>query len=254
MKLVQKDIDLRERIILNDLNEENLNSFIDEVKDCILKINFFVDNIDKFSNYEKYHMIDKFCNIVFEPKDYLRILSKEYKEHYVDYIKIKTFMLDKNGNNIEYFGSVTSEYKYLNNHRLNLKEIRNLIRSNKFLILKVNYINEIVKQKCEKYEKHPCLELDINNEYIDENNVLFQYALELFKKEVSTKDILFKLRNYYYKLMRQVKDIIDLKKHKKEELVIIGKKYENAFNKAIENNSIPKIRRIIVNHKKNSIK
>lgn len=257
MKLLLKKINLKENTekdIVNNPTDEDIQKFIDYIKNHLQKIRNIIDNkLECLSNIELYDYLNEIFNIIVEPDDYLKLLSKMYEKHYVKFINFKTNMVDNNGNNIMYFGAITNKINCSINERLSLKNIRSLTNKYDLIVLKTIYYKEDAKiSEKERFENNQFIEVDINNDMINKDSELFIYMIELLRKEILVKDILFNARVYLKELMYQVRSITNLAFiNNDEKLSIIGKKYKRAFEMATNNGYLPKYEKIVVKNRKN---
>ena len=249
MKLKRKKIDLKERTlkgIIDNPNEQKIRDFTNYINLKMKEANYLITHkIENLDTKELYNRLKTFFDIYVNPEDYLKVLSKMNNKHYVHFIYIKTNMVDKDGNTIEYFGAATSPTMLYQNSHVDLKTIRKITNSNEFYITQTTKTNEKPTHK-EKYEKHQQITLDITNSSIDEESILFPYLIELLKKNILVKDILYNLKIYINELQYQAKCITSLSKDKDSEYQEIGEKYQQALIKCYETKPFPRTRRIPV--------
>lgn len=251
MKLVLKKVTLKEDTE-KDIAENSINTdiFIERIGNYLEKGNYLVNN--KMLNFEKeelYYALNKVFNIYFEPRDYLKILSRMNEKHYTKFINVKTNMCNEKGN-INYFCAVSYKEKINDNDRLDLNKLRKLTNANDLLVLKKEYSNEEIKHQ-EKYENHQYIDVDINNKTIDENSELFTYATSLLKDEIKIKDVLYDLKLYFDEVIYQVRCITKLAfVEKNDQLASIGKQYKRTYDLATNYNVLPKKEKISVYHHK----
>ena len=227
MKLILKPITLKEDT-LNEINIGNydVNLFISSIKSYLEKANdLLYTKIESLNALELYQKLKPIYNIKLNTNDYLKALSKKYNKHYTNFITIRV-------NEDNYFVLSTNKYAYLDESTIDLNKFRNLINREELIILN----KELIR-----------------NEYLDETNELFSYFLEILKKELLVKNILFDLKWYTKEIMHQAKIITDLANNEKNpELFKIGKMYKktlaNCYNKGIISKtkkiSVPKHRKI----------
>lgn len=255
MKLTLKKIHLKE-ITLEDIsansNQCDVQKFINYIKEHLKKANDLLNcKIESLSDIELYEKLREIYDFTIDKNDYLRVLSKIYGKHYTDFIYIKTNMMDNDGNNIMYHAAVGSSKLYLNESTLDLNSIRNLTKKNDLLIVKtIRILPENVKK--EKYENHQFIDIDITDCNLDEDSELFLYFIELIKKDILVKDILYDIKLYIEELMFQAKSITNLSKDEDNvELALIGERYKKALDNCFDDQSISKKRKISVpKHKK----
>lgn len=232
MKLVLKKIDLKEETERDiELNNYDIDKFVDYIKEHLEKANFLIENkILDLDEDELYNSLKEVFDIKFDDYDYLEILSKKYGKHYTDIITINTYMIDEKENNISYIGAKDKKLPNYNG-RVSLNDIRKITNSYDFIVLKQqkHKLNFELKPQ-EKYENHQFVSFDSN---MNENNELFEYVLELLIKEIRQKNILKKilsdLQSYINELMYQAKSITKLSEEENPKLKQIGKEYKKAF-------------------------
>lgn len=255
MRIKLKEIDLK-RTTMDDINSNPPKVDIDKYTNYIIErltvANLLLDNkIELYSDIELYDKLKVIFDVIVEPKDYLRILSKIYNKHYTDFISIRTYMIDGDGNNIEYFGASTKQVANYNCNIIDLNRIRKLTSKNDFLILKENKV-ECNTKRNEKYENHQFIDIDVYNNIIDEDSELFPYLIEILSKDILIKDIVYSLKLYINELSSQARYIANLSKLKKHpQLARIGRLYEEALNNIFIELENPKDKKISVRkHKK----
>ncbi len=255
MRLNLKDIDLK-RTTMEDINSNPPRVDIDKYTNYITQrlsvANALLDNkIELYSDIELYDKLKVIFDIIVEPKDYLRVLSKIYNKHYTDLISIRTYMVDNDGNSIECFGASTKEVANYNRNIIDLNRLRKITDKNDFLVLKEHKV-ECNAKRNEKYESHQFVDIDVYNDTIDEDSELFPYLIEILSKDILVKDIIYSLRLYVNELAFQARYIANLSKLKKHpDLARIGKLYESALNDIFIELENPKDRKISVRkHKK----
>ena len=255
MKLRLKKINLKEQT-LEDISTNHdqcdVDKFIDYIKKHLGKANDLLNcKIEHLSDIDLYKKLSGIFDFVIEKSDYLRALSKMYGKHYTDFIYIKTNMVDNGDNNIMYQVVAVSSKVYLNQSILDLNSIRNLTKKNDLLIIKTIKVKREQLKK-EKYENHQFIEVDITDSKIDENSELFPYFIELIKKDILVKDVLYDIKLYIDELMFQAKSITILSKEPdNKELALIGEKYKKALDTCFDEKTISKKRKISVpKHKK----
>lgn len=221
MKLFLKPITLKEDT-LNDLYMGNydVTNFISSIKEYLSQANdLLYTKIESLNELELYQKLKPIYNIKLNTNDYLKALSKKYNKHYTNFITIKV-------NDDNYFALSTSKYAYLDESTIDLNKFRNLINREELIILN----KELIK-----------------NEYLDESNELFSYFLEILKKELLVKNILFDLKWYIKEVMHQARTVTDLANNEKNpELAEIGKMYKNALDNCYNEGTITKTKKISV--------
>lgn len=227
MKLILKPITLKEDT-LNEINIGNydVNLFISSIKSYLEKANdLLYTKIESLNALELYQKLKPIYNIKLNTNDYLKALSKKYNKHYTNFITIRV-------NEDNYFVLSTNKYAYLDESTIDLNKSRNLINREELIILN----KEIIR-----------------NEYLDETNELFSYFLEILKKELLVKNILFDLKWYTKELMHQARRVADLANNDKNpELAEIGKMYKVALDNCYNEGTISKTKKISVpKHRKN---
>ena len=227
MKLILKPITLKEDT-LNEINSGNydVNYFISSIKAYLKRSNdLLYTKIESLDAFELYQIIKPIYNIKINTNDYLKALSKKHNKHYTNFITIKV----KEDN---YFALSTSKYAYLDGSTIDLNKFRNLTNREELIILNKQLIN---------------------NEYLDESNELFPYFLEILKKELLVKNILFDLKWYTKEVMHQARTVADLANNAKNpELAEIGKMYKDALANCYNEGTISKTKKISVpKHRKN---
>lgn len=257
MKLKRKKIDLKERTlkgIIDNPNEQKIRDFTNYISLKIDKANYLITHkIENLDSKELYKRLKTFFDIYVNPEDYLKVLSKMNNKHYVHFIHIKTNMVDKDGNTIEYFGAATSPIMFYQNSHIDLKTIRKITNSNEFFIIQTAKTNEKLACK-EKYENHQQMALDITNSSIDEESILFPYLIELLKKSILIKEILYNLKLYINELQYQANCITSLSKDKDSEYQEIGEKYQQALIECYETKPFSRKRRIPVSRHNKKVK
>lgn len=230
MKLILKPITLKEDT-LNEINIGNydVNLFISSIKSYLEKANdLLYTKIESLEAFKLYQILKPIYNIKLNTNDYLKALSKKYNKHYTNFITIRV-------NEDNYFVLSTNKYAYLDESTIDLNKFRNLINREELIILNKE---------------------QIRNEYLDETNELFSYFLEILKKELLVKNILFDLKWYTKEVMHQAKIITDLAKDETNpELFEIGKMYKKALDNCYNEGTISKTKKISVpKHRKNKRK
>ena len=260
MRLKIKKITLKEdteRDIAQGVTDKKIAKYIRYIRTHLEKANMLINNkMEEFTDIELYNALKEVFNIIIEPKDYLRILSKMYDRHYIRFININTNMMD-NEENISYMGVVTSKYEYLDGSRVDLKTLRKMTSNYEFLAIQTIKEKEDVTLKAkEQLENHQFIDVDINAWQIDENSELFPYTINFLAKEIRIKDILFELKWYVKEIIHQARCITDLAKlDDKDKMKIIGIRYKKALDKAFNEREIPKREKISVRkHKKIKVK
>lgn len=227
MKLILKPITLKEDT-LNEINRGNydVTNFISSIKAYLERSNdLLYTKIESLDAFELYQILKPIYNIKININDYLKALSKKYNKHYTNFITIKV-------NEDNYFALSTSKYAYLDKSIIDLNKFRNLTNREELIILNKQLIN---------------------NEYLDESNELFPYFLEMLKKELLVKNILFDLKWYTKEVMHQARTVADLANNAKNpELAEIGKMYKAALANCYNEGIISKTKKISVpKHRKN---
>lgn len=230
MKLILKPITLKEDT-LNEINSGNydVNLFISSIKSHLEKANDLIyTKIESLNELELYQKLKPIYNIKLNTNDYLKALSKKYNKHYTNFITIRD-------NDDNYFAITTNKYAYLDESTIDLNKFRNLINREELIILN----KELIR-----------------NEYLDETNELFSYFLEILKKELLVKNILFDLKWYTKEVMHQARTVADLANNEKNpELFEIGKMYKKALANCYNEGTISKTKKISVpKHRKNKRK
>lgn len=230
MKLFLKPITLKEDT-LEEINKGNydVNNFISSINEYLSRANDLIyTKIESLNELELYQNLKPIYNIKLNTNDYLKALSKKYNKHYTNFITIRV-------NEDNYFVLSTNKYAYLDESTIDLNKFRNLINREELIILN----KELIR-----------------NEYLDETNELFSYFLEILKKELLVKNILFDLKWYTKEVMHQAKIITDLAKNEKNpELFEIGKMYKKALANCYNEGTISKTKKISVpKHRKNKRK
>ena len=230
MKLILKPITLKEDT-LNEINSGNydVNLFIPSIKSHLEKANDLIyTKIESQNALELYQKLKPIYNIKLNTNDYLKALSKKYNKHYTNFITIRV-------NEDNYFVLSTNKYAYLDESTIDLNKFRNLINREELIILN----KELIR-----------------NEYLDETNELFSYFLEILKKELLVKNILFDLKWYTKEVMHQARTVADLANNEKNpELFEIGKMYKKALANCYNEGTISKTKKISVpKHRKNKRK
>ena len=230
MKLLLKPITLKEDT-LEEINRGNydVNNFISSINEYLSRANDLIyTKIESLNELELYQKLKPIYNIKLNTNDYLKALSKKYNKHYTNFITIRV-------NEENYFVLSTNKYAYLDESTIDLTKFRNLINREELIILN----KEIIR-----------------NEYLDETNELFSYFLEILKKELLVKKILFDLKWYTKEVMHQAKIITDLANNEKNpELFEIGKMYKKALANCYNEGIISKTKKISVpKHRKNKRK
>ena len=230
MKLLLKPITLKEDT-LEEINRGNydVNNFISSINEYLSRANDLIyTKIESLNELELYQKLKPIYNIKLNTNDYLKALSKKYNKHYTNFITIRV-------NEDNYFVLSTNKYAYLDESTIDLNKFRNLINREELIILN----KEIIR-----------------NEYLDETNELFSYFLEILKKELLVKKILFDLKWYTKEVMHQAKIITDLANNEKNpELFEIRKMYKKALANCYNEGTISKTKKISVpKHRKNKRK
>lgn len=230
MKLILKPITLKEDT-LEEINRGNydVNNFISSINEYLSRANDLIyTKIESLNELELYQKLKPIYNIELNTNDYLKALSKKYNKHYTNFITIRV-------NEDNYFVLSTNKYAYLDESTIDLNKFRNLINREELIILNKE---------------------QIRNEYLDETNELFSYFLEILKKELLVKNILFDLKWYTKEVMHQAKIITDLAKDETNpELFEIGKMYKKALDNCYNEGTISKTKKISVpKHRKNKRK
>ena len=221
MKLILKPITLKEDT-LNEINIGNydVNLFISSIKSHLEKANDLIyTKIESLNALELYQKLKPIYNIKLNTNDYLKALSKKYNKHYTNFITIRV-------NEDNYFVLSTNKYAYLDESTIDLNKFRNLINREELIILN----KELIR-----------------NEYLDETNELFSYFLEILKKELLVKNIIFDLKWYTKEVMHQARRVADLANNDKNpELAEIGKMYKVALDNCYNEGTISKTKKISV--------
>lgn len=230
MKLFIKTITLKEDT-LEEINRGNydVNNFIATINEYLSRANDLIyTKIESLNELELYQKIKPIYNIKLNTNDYLKALSKKYNKHYTNLISIRV-------NEENYFVLSTNKYAYLDESTIDLNKFRNLINREELIILN----KELIR-----------------NEYLDETNELFSYFLEILKKELLVKNILFDLKWYTKEVMHQARTVADLANNEKNpELFEIGKMYKKALANCYNEGTISKTKKISVpKHRKNKRK
>lgn len=227
MKLLLKPITLKENT-LEEINRGNydVNNFISSINEYLSRANDLIyTKIESLNELELYQKLKPIYNIKLNTNDYLKALSKKYNKHYTNFITIRV-------NEDNYFVLSTNKYAYLDESTIDLNKFRNLINREELIILN----KEIIR-----------------NEYLDETNELFSYFLEILKKELLVKKILFDLKWYTKEVMHQARTVTDLANNETNpELAEIGKIYKDALANCYNEGTISKNKKIAVpKHRKN---
>ena len=221
MKLFLKPITLKEDT-LEEINRGNydVNNFISSINEYLSGANDLIyTKIESLNELELYQKLQSIYNIKLNTNDYLKALSKKYNKHYTNFITIKV-------NDDNYFVLTTSKYAYLDESTIDLNKFRNLLNREELIILN----KELIK-----------------NEYLDESNELFPYFLEILKKELLVKNILFDLKWYTKEVMHQARTVTDLANNETNpELAEIGKMYKIALDNCYNEGTITKTKKISV--------
>lgn len=221
MKLFLKPITLKEDT-LEEINRGNydVNNFISSINEYLSGANDLIyTKIESLNELELYQKLQSIYNIKLNTNDYLKALSKKYNKHYTNFITIRV-------NEDNYFVLSTNKYAYLDESTIDLNKFRNLINREELIILN----KELIR-----------------NEYLDETNELFSYFLEILKKELLVKNILFDLKWYTKEVIHQAKIITDLANNEKNpELFKIGKMYKKALANCYNEGTISKTKKISV--------
>ena len=221
MKLFLKPITLKEDT-LEEINKGNydVNNFISSINEYLSRANDLIyTKIESLNALELYQKLKPICNIKLNTNDYLKALSKKYNKHYTNFITIRV-------NEDNYFVLSTNKYAYLDESTIDLNKFRNLINREELIILN----KELIR-----------------NEYLDETNELFSYFLEILKKELLVKNILFDLKWYTKEVMHQARTVADLANNEKNpELFEIGKMYKKALDNCYNEGTISKPKKISV--------
>lgn len=230
MKLFIKPITLKEDT-LEEINRGNYddNNFISSINEYLSRANDLIyTKIESLNELELYQKLKPIYNIKLNTNDYLKALSKKYNKHYTNFITIRV-------NEENYFVLSTNKYAYLDESTIDLNKFRNLINREELIILN----KELIR-----------------NEYLDETNELFSYFLEILKKELLVKNILFDLKWYTKEVMHQARTVADLANNEKNpELFEIGKMYKKALANCYNEGTISKTKKISVpKHRKNKRK
>lgn len=230
MKLFIKPITLKEDT-LEEINRGNydVNNFISSINEYLSRANDLIyTKIESLNELELYQKLKPIYNIKLNTNDYLKALSKKYNKHYTNFITIRV-------NEENYFVLSTNKYAYLDESTIDLNKFRNLINREELIILN----KELIR-----------------NEYLDETNELFSYFLEILKKELLVKNILFDLKWYTKEVMHQARTVADLANNEKNpELFEIGKMYKKALANCYNEGTISKTKKISVpKHRKNKRK
>ncbi len=241
MKLVLKKINLKEETERDiELNNYDIDKFIESIKTHLKKANFLLENkILDLDEQELYDALKEVFEIKYDEQDYLEILSKNNKKHYTDIITINTNMIDEEGYNISYLGAKDKKLPNYNG-RVPLSEIRNITGSSDFVVLKEikHKLNTQLKSP-EKYENHKFINFDQN---LDENNELFDKVLELIIKEIRQKNVLKQilsdLQKYINELMYQAKEITKLSESDNPQVKQIGLLYKKALEENFNKKSL----------------
>lgn len=227
MKLILKPITLKEDT-LNEINIGNydVNNFISSINEYLSRANDLIyTKIESLNELELYQKLKPIYNIKLNSNDYLKALSKKYNKHYTNFITIRV-------NDDNYFAITTNKYAYLDESIIDLTKFRNLINREELILINKQLIN---------------------NKYLDETNELFSYFLEILKKELLVKNILFDLKWYTKEVMHQARRVADLANNDKNpELAEIGKMYKVALDNCYNEGTISKTKKISVpKHRKN---
>lgn len=227
MKLLLKPIILKEDT-LEEINRGNydVNNFISSINEYLSRANdLLYTKIESLNELELYQKLKPIYNIKLNTNDYLKALSKKYNKHYTNFITMRV-------NEDNYFVLSTNKYAYLDESTIDLNKFRNLINREELIILN----KEIIR-----------------DEYLDETNELFSYFLEILKKELLVKNILFDLKWYTKEVMHQARTVADLANNEKNpELFEIGKMYKKALANCYNEGTISKTKKISVpKHRKN---
>ena len=221
MKLFLKPITLKEDT-LEEINRGNydVNNFISSINEYLSRANDLIyTKIASLNALELYQKLKPIYNIKLNINDYLKALSKKYNKHYTNFITIRV-------NEDNYFVLSTNKYAYLDESTIDLNKFRNLINREELIILN----KELIR-----------------NEYLDETNELFSYFLEILKKELLVKNILFDLKWYTKEVMHQARIVADLANNEKNpELFEIGKMYKKALANCYNEGTISKTKKISV--------
>lgn len=227
MKLLLKPITLKEDT-LEEINRGNydVNNFISSINEYLSRANdLLYTKIESLDELELYQILKPIYNIKINSNDYLKALSKKYNKYYTNFITIRV-------NDDNYFAITTNKYAYLDESIIDLTKFRNLINREELILINKQLIN---------------------NKYLDETNELFSFFLEILKKELLVKNILFDLKWYTKEVMHQAKRVADLANNDKNpELAEIGKMYKVALDNCYNEGTISKTKKISVpKHRKN---
>lgn len=230
MKLFLKPITLKEDT-LEEINRGNydVNNFISSINEYLSRANDLIyTKIESLNELELYQKLKPIYNIKLNTNDYLKALSKKYNKHYTNFITIRV-------NEDNYFAITTNKYAYLDESIIDLNKFRNLINREELILINKQLIR---------------------NEYLDESNELFPYFLEILKKELLVKNILFDLKWYTKEVMHQARTVTDLANNETNpKLAEIGKMYKNALDNCYNEGTISKTKKISVpKHHKNKRK
>lgn len=240
MKLVLKKINLKEEIERDiESGYYDIDKFVESIKTHLDKANKLLENkILDLDEQELYDALKEVFDIKFDHEDYKKMLSNKNNKHYKEFKKIKTNMIDENGNNVIYIGLSTDKDNY--NERLSLSKIDEMVNSFDFVIIKEQKYktNEELKTK----EKYKAKEITNIEAPMDENNELFDKALELIRKTVKDKGVLKQvlsdLNKYINDLMYQAKQIAKLSESDNPQVKQIGLLYKKALEENFNKKSL----------------
>lgn len=238
---------------LKDIENNNIDTdlFIKRINEYLDKARYLINNkMEDMSPEEFYRALKEIYDIQFDSNDYLKLLSLMNNKHYSKYINIRTNMYDDNGYNVSYLGTATNKSNCLDEDVLDLNTIRKLTSSNDLVLLRPNFKKEEhIPGNKEKYESHLLNYININNETIDEESILYPYACQLVKKEIMTKNMLYCLKLYCDEVVYQLREITGLALRKDDGyLANIGKIYRKAYVKATNDEVILKREKIAVRY------
>ena len=238
---------------LKDITSNNIdtNLYIERINRYLSKANNILNKkLEKLDPIELYNTLSEIYEFEFEPKDYLKMLSLKNNKQYNRFININTRMYDENNYNLSYLCAATNEIEYEDNTTLKLKKIKKLTDSKDLLIVKPCFKKVDKKsKKIDKFERLPFDYININSKSIYENDKLFPYALDIFRKEIVLKFVYYDVKAYINEVLHQAKEIRNLSKSEDKVIASIGKQYKDAYDKATNNGEIHKKEKISYNQK-----
>lgn len=241
MRRIAKKITLKEDT-MNDIELGNIDTdlFINRINEYLSRANHLINTkMDNMEDMELLENLEVIFDIYFDEKDYLRMLTLKYGNHYLYFKHIRTNMYDENDNNVSYLGAVTSKVKCPDGSVLDFKKLGKLTNSGDILLVK-QFVSSAVYPigKREKYRELFVDEVDLESGQVDKTSNLYPYAATVVRKETIIKYVLYDLKKYINEVTYQAKKIIDLHKNKDEEIASIGKQYKSSYDNALNNGSL----------------